>query len=569
MHRPALARLYRPKSFSEIVGQGHVSATLRTAVERERVAHAYLFCGPRGIGKTTAARVLAMALNCEYREDGEPCGRCESCQRIWAGRTSLDVVEIDAASNRGVDDARELRERAMYAPSEESRYKVYIIDEAHMLTREAWNAFLKILEEPPARVIFVLATTEPGKIFQTAPPILSRCQRFDFHRISTEAIRARLREVLDTEGVDVEEPALIAIARKADGALRDALSALDQVLAFSSDAVSVEDVRQVLGLVEDELYLELLEILRDGRAGDVFAFVDRLVAGGYDLEEFYRGLSETLRLLLRLRLEGADAQPPEDLAGRYSQLAEDFKSGDLLRMLSGLAELDTDGRFRKSEQQRILIEVALLKFAMLDRTVRLEELIASVGGATPSGGPAPAGPPASRGPRAGGQEGTGLTRGEGGGRSRGPATPNAAAREPEPAPPPEAAAEPADDPLGRARSAWREMIAGGRALRPGQGIALRAARLVELDSEGRLHVSVARDAPGAELLGDPVTRRRIEEELSQRLQRSIRLEEAAEAEALPPRVSPDAARRQRLERLVEGDKGLKRLVDRLDLELMD
>jgi DNA polymerase-3 subunit gamma/tau len=568
MHRPALARLYRPKSFSEIVGQGHVSATLRTAVERERVAHAYLFCGPRGIGKTTAARVLAMALNCECRADGEPCGRCESCQRIWAGRTSLDVVEIDAASNRGVDDARELRERAMYAPSEESRYKVYIIDEAHMLTREAWNAFLKILEEPPPRVIFVLATTEPGKIFQTAPPILSRCQRFDFHRISTQAILARLREVLGAEGVEAEEAALIAIARKADGALRDALSALDQVLAFSGDVVAVEDVRQVLGLLEDELYLEILEILRDGRAGDVFAFVDRLVAGGYDLEEFYRGLSETVRLLLRLRLAGADAQPPEDLAGRYSQLADDFQTGDLLRMLSGLAELDTDGRFRKSEQQRILIEVALLKFAMLDRTIRLEELIESMGGAAPGGGPGPAGgQPPDRAGRSG-REGTGGTREKVESRNRGSEAPSAGAREPVPAPPPESAPGPSEDPLERARSAWREMIAGGRALRPGQGIALRAARLVELDSEGRLHVSVARNTPGAELLGDLVTCRRIEEELSQRLQRPIRLAEADQAEA-PPRVSPDAARRQRLERLVEGDQGLRRLVDRLDLELMD
>src|SRR6476620_9316819 len=192
----ALARKYRPRNFASVAVQSHVANALKGAIARDRVAHGYLLCGPRGVGKTTLARVLAMALNCERRGDaalgGEPCGECASCTRIWSGSSSLDVVEIDAASNRGVDDARELRERAMYAPSGETHYKVYIVDEAHMLTREAWNALLKILEEPPPRVVFVFATTEPQKIAQSAAPVLSRLQRFDFKRIGPAEIRLRL-----------------------------------------------------------------------------------------------------------------------------------------------------------------------------------------------------------------------------------------------------------------------------------------------------------------------------------------------------------------------------------------
>src|SRR5512134_3501959 len=218
----ALARRYRPKRFADLLVQDHVTTVLRGAVARGRVGHGYLLTGPRGVGKTTAARILAMALNCDKREpSGEPCGECETCRRIWAGSASLDVVEIDAASNRGVDDARELRERAMYAPSQAGHHKIYIVDEAHMLTREAWNALLKILEEPPPGVVFVFATTEPQKIANAAAPVMSRLQRFDFKRIGPAAIRERLTSVLAAEKLTADEAALILISRHADGGMRD------------------------------------------------------------------------------------------------------------------------------------------------------------------------------------------------------------------------------------------------------------------------------------------------------------------------------------------------------------
>src|SRR5205809_5158181 len=207
----ALARKYRPRKFSELIVQDHVAAALRGAVAQGRTAHGYLFAGPRGVGKTTAARILAMALNCPNQQGGEPCGICDSCTRIWTGQANLDVVELDAASNRGVDDARDLRERAMYAASVDHGHKVYIVEEAHMLTREAWNALLKILEEPPPRVVFVFATTEPQKIAQSAAPVLSRLQRFDFKRISPAEIRARLERVLGEEDVVADAEALAMI----------------------------------------------------------------------------------------------------------------------------------------------------------------------------------------------------------------------------------------------------------------------------------------------------------------------------------------------------------------------
>ncbi|HEY0778392.1 MAG TPA: DNA polymerase III subunit gamma/tau [Gemmatirosa sp.] len=384
----ALARKYRPKTFADVAVQSHVSNTLKGAIARGRVAHGYLLCGPRGTGKTTLARVLAMALNCERRAahpDGEPCGECESCRRIWSGASSLDVVEIDAASNRSVDDARDLRERAMYAPSGEGRYKVYIVDEAHMLTREAWNALLKVLEEPPPRVVFVFCTTEPQKIAQAAAPILSRLQRFDLKRIGPGEIRARLAAVLDAEGIPFEPDALGAIARAADGGLRDALSLTDQVLSLGADArVTADRVRDALGLVPEEEYVAVLDLVAERRAGDVFARVARLAEGGVDFALFIAGLGDAMRALLALTL-GGDAPDVSDrlraaLAARAAR-AGYLGAPDLVRMLQLLVEAEP--RIRKSGQQQLLLETLLVRFALADRAVDLETVLRGLDGAPP------------------------------------------------------------------------------------------------------------------------------------------------------------------------------------------
>src|SRR6266702_4812748 len=343
----ALARKYRPKQFADLIVQDHVAAALRGAVAQGRTAHGYLFAGPRGVGKTTAARILAMALNCPNQRDGEPCGTCDSCTRIWTGQANLDVVELDAASNRGVDDARDLRERAMYAASVEHGHKVYIVDEAHMLTREAWNALLKILEEPPPRVVFVFATTEPEKIA-------------------------------------ADEDALRLIARSADGGMRDALSLLDQVGSFGDGPITAERVREVLGLIADDLYGETLRLVAERDAAAVFPLVDRLVEAGADLGEFVGGAGEVLRAVLLVGMGGQPEGLTEGLVQLVRGAAPRLPPADVVRLLALLADIEP--QLRRSGNPRLVVELLLLRWAMMDGTVGLGEVLKAWGKGVGSGG---------------------------------------------------------------------------------------------------------------------------------------------------------------------------------------
>jgi DNA polymerase-3 subunit gamma/tau len=365
-----LARKWRPRRFADVVGQEHIATTLLNSIRSDRMAHAYLFVGPRGIGKTSTARILATALNCPETVEGEPCGECDVCKEIAAGR-SIDVIEIDGASNNSVEDVRVLRENVKIAPASLT-FKVYIIDEVHMLSASAFNAFLKTLEEPPAHVKFIMATTEAQKIPAT---VLSRCQRFDFRRLTSRQIAGRLKTIVEAEGIEIDEGALFSIARAAGGSMRDAQSILDQLVSFSDKEISQADVHAMLGTVGQDMYRQIAVAICENDSFTILKTIDEIVERGKDLAQFLKELTVYFRNLLIAGFGGGETLidlSEEDLA-ELKKLCGRFEPPDLLRIVEALSDLES--RFRQLPSPRVAVEMLLMRMAQSGADVSIDKLL--------------------------------------------------------------------------------------------------------------------------------------------------------------------------------------------------
>jgi DNA polymerase-3 subunit gamma/tau len=366
-----LARKWRPQLFEEVVGQQHITQTLQNAISQKRVAHAFLFTGARGVGKTSTARILAKALNCEKGPQINPCDQCTNCQEITHGN-SMDVIEIDGASNRGIDEIRELRENVRYTPAK-SRYKVYIIDEVHMLTREAFNALLKTLEEPPPHILFIFATTEPHKIPAT---ILSRCQRYDFKRIPFREVIGSLKRIVEEEKIQISQRGLLSIAQESEGSLRDAQSLLDQVIAYAGRNIRDEDIAEVLGLIDHKILGDTIDALANRDVERCMGVIEHVYHFGYDLQHFCQELLQYLRNLILIKVsqhpEGLLELPEEDLELLKTQAGK-FQFDQLNHLFSIL--LKGEQEIAQSTFPRTMLEMTLIRMATLQPILPIDEMI--------------------------------------------------------------------------------------------------------------------------------------------------------------------------------------------------
>ncbi len=370
------ARKYRPKKFDEVVGQEHITQTLKNAIVNNRIAHAFIFAGPRGVGKTTTARIFAKALNCENPQNGEPCGVCEKC-KMFETQQTVDIIEIDGASNRGLNEIKTLRESVKYAPTS-GKYKVYIIDEVHMLTTEAFNAFLKTLEEPPERTVFIFATTDVHKVPLT---ILSRCQRYDFRRIEIPEIKKQLQKIATDQGVEIDDESLTLIARKSDGALRDAESFFDQVVAFSGDKITANDVSKMFNLINEDLYFEVTDAILSKNFKAGFAITQKVYDNGWNFVDLINGLQEHFRNVMTAVVTKSTEllETAENYKERYMKYAEVFSEGDVLRILTFLNKLQYE--IKTTHNQKLKTEISLLQLIGLERTETITRLIEKISNA--------------------------------------------------------------------------------------------------------------------------------------------------------------------------------------------
>lgn len=373
MNYVVTARKWRPQIFEEVVGQEHISRTIKNAIVSNRIAHAYLFAGPRGVGKTTTARILAKALNCKNNTNGEPCNNCDTCNAFNSSQ-SLDIIEIDGASNRRIEEIRSLREAVKYSPTTGS-YKIFIIDEVHMLTTESFNALLKTLEEPPEHAIFIFATTDVHKVPLT---IISRCQRFDFRRIELDAIKNQLSKIAKSDNINIDDQALTSIAKKADGALRDAESLFDQVVSFGGKEIDSSVVSTMLNLIDEDIYFKISDAILNKNFIEAFEISKIIYDNGWNYIDFMSGVVEHFRNILTviLKHDSTFVESSESIKKLYLEYLDTFSESDLLRILTYLSRVES--QLKASQNQKLLMEISLSHLIGLESTTTITQLVKNI-----------------------------------------------------------------------------------------------------------------------------------------------------------------------------------------------